>query len=214
MADAGNHTATSTNQQKGSFQMRSTLGLAAAITALATYPVAIAAGVTMGETASNAAVHFVVGSAFVLLAAAMPDFGLARWVTWLGMAAAAIFGGTFLLQGITDVTHNAALDWLAFQVLGHEIERVLPDVVYLWFAALLLTGSSGRTRYVGWVVVPVVFGLELAILIGVVIGIDVPFIRATIFLPFIWLLLESVKPAQSERARSTLRRRELAEGHA
>jgi|SRR5690242_15761703 hypothetical protein len=214
MADAGDHTAISTNQQKGSLPLRSTLGLAAAITAGATYPVAIAAGVTLGDTASNAAVHFVVGTAFVILAAAMPDFGLARWVTWLGMAAAAVFGGTFILQGIVDLTHIEALDRLAFQVLGHELERVLPDVVYLWFAALLLTASSGRTRYIGWVVVPVVFGLELAILVGVLIGIDVPFIKATIFLPFIWLLFESVKPAGPKRAESTFRRRELAEGHA
>ena len=59
-----------------------------------------------------------------------------------------------------------------------------------------------------------VFGLEVAILIGTVIGIDVPFILATIFLPFVWLLLESVKPVESRQAGSALPRRELAEGHA
>jgi hypothetical protein len=173
--------------------MRSTLGLAASVAGLLTYPAAIAAGIAFGGTAADTAVHFMLGTAFVLLAVAMFDFGLARWVTWLGATAAAIFGGTFLLQGVADLTDIGALDWLAFDVLGQQLERILPDVVYVWFAALLLTGSTGWTRFVGWAIVPVLFGLEFAILIGVQIGIDVPFILPTIFLPFVWLLLESVK---------------------
>ena len=114
----------------------------------------------------------------MLLAAAMFDFGLNRWVTLLGATAAAIFGGTFLLQGVANLTEIAALDWLAFDILGQQLERILPDVVYVWFAALLLTGSTGFSRLVGWVVVPLLFGLELAILVGAQFGIDVPFIRA------------------------------------
>lgn len=173
--------------------MRSKLGLAASVAALVTYPAAIAAGMLMGGSAAAAVVHFVLGSAFVLLAAAMFDFRLNRWVTWLGAVAAAVFGGTFLLQGVADLTNIAALHWLAFDVLGQQLERILPDVVYIWFAALLLTGSTGARRLVGWVIVPVLFGLELAILVGAQIGIDVPFIKATIFAPFVWLLIESVK---------------------
>ena len=173
--------------------MRSQLGLAAAVAGLLTYPAAIAAGMLMGGGAATAVVHFVLGSAFVLLSVAMFDFGLARGVTWLGAAAAAVFGGTFLLQGVADLTGIAALHWLAFDVLGQQLERILPDVVYIWFAALLLTGSAGASRLVGWVIVPTLLGLELAILVGAQIGIDVAFIRATIFLPFVWLLIESVK---------------------
>jgi hypothetical protein len=177
--------------------MRSKLGFAASVAALVTYPAAIAAGMLMGGGAATAVVHFVLGSAFVLLAAAMFDFGLARWVTLLGATAAAVFGGTFLLQGVADLTGIAALHWLAFDVLGQQLERILPDVVYIWFAALLLTGSAGASRMVGWVIVPVLFGLELAIVVGAQIGIDVPFIRATIFAPYIWLLIESVKRLSS-----------------
>ena len=92
----------------------------------------------------------------------MFDFGLNRWVTLLSATAAAIFGGTFLLQFVADLTDIAALDWLAFDVLGQQLERILPDVVYVWFAALLLTGSTGFSRLVGWVVVPLLFGLEIA----------------------------------------------------
>ena len=111
-------------------------------------------GLAFGGSAATAVVHFLVGSAFVLLAAAMFDFGLNRWVTLLSATAAAMFGGTFLLQGVANLTEIAALDWLAFDVLGQQLERILPDVVYVWFAALLLTGSTGVSRLVGWVVVP------------------------------------------------------------
>ena len=53
-------------------------------------------------------------------------------------------------------------------------------------------------------IVPVLFGLELAILVGAQIGIDVPFVRATIFAPFIWLLIESVKrPASATLTHAT-----------
>jgi hypothetical protein len=180
--------------------MRSTIGAAAGIVGLLTYPIAIAVGVTIGGTASETAVHFVLGSAFLLLAVAMFDFGLARSVTWLGAAAAASFGGIFVLQGVADLTDIAVLDQLAFDVLGHEIERVLPAIVYVWFAALLLTGTSGYSRYVGWAIVPILFGLELAIAVGIPLGIDVPFIKATIFLPFVWLLIESVQSVPTGRA--------------
>src|SRR5262245_5772019 len=120
--------------------MRSTLGLAASIVGLLTYPAAIATGLLIGGDAGDTAVHFVFGTAFVLLAFAMFDFGLNRWVTWLSATAAFVFGGTFLLQGIADMTSIPALDWLAFDILGQQLERILPDFVYIWFAALLLTG--------------------------------------------------------------------------
>ena len=95
-----------------------------------------------------------------------------------------------------------------------QLERILPDVVYIWFAMLLLTGSTGVSRIVGWVVVPVLFGLELAILVGAQIGIDVPFMKVTIFAPFIWLLIESIKRPAS--ATETARRfgRGSRRGHA
>ena len=178
--------------------MRSSLGLAASIAGLLTYPAAMAAGILIGDAAAETTVHFMLGTAFVLLAFAMFDFGLARWVTVLGAAAATVFGGTFLLQGAADLTEIAALDWLAFEVLGQQLERVLPDVVYVWFAALLLTGTTGASRFVGWAIVPILIGLEIAIVVGAQIGIDVPFIKLTIFAPFVWLLIESVKGRAAE----------------
>lgn len=179
--------------------MRSQIGLAASVAGLLTYPAAMLAGAAIGDRAVDTAVHIVLGSAFVLLAAAMFDFRLARWVTLIGATAAATFGGIFLLQAGADVTDIAALDWLAFEVLGQQLERVLPDVVYVWFAALLLTGSAGWSRFIGWAIVPVLFGLEAAIVIGAQIGVEVPFLLPVIFLPFVWLLVESVRSATSSQ---------------
>ena len=191
--------------------MRSKLGLAASIAGLLTYPAAMVAGSAFGDGAVDTVVHFMLGSAFALLAAAMFDFRLARWVTWLGATAAAVFGGTFLLQGVANLTDIATIDWLAFDVLGQQLERLLPDVVYVWFAALLLTGTTGLTRLVGWAIVPILFGLELGIAVGAQLGIEVPFILPVIFLPFAWLLLESARSSASRRSAPRFRGTELAE---
>src|SRR4051812_18463114 len=129
--------------------MRSPIGVVAATTILLTIPLAVAAGGLLHVNGDDV-VHFGVGTGFVLLALAMWDFGLARPITVLGSAAAAAFGGIFLLQGVADVLGFEPLRHVAFDVLGREIERLLPDVVVLWFVALLLTGTSGRSRYLGW----------------------------------------------------------------
>ena len=47
------------------------------------------------------------------------------------------------MQGVVDLTNIEPLRVLAFDVLGHHVERLLPDVVYLWFAALLAARQRG-----------------------------------------------------------------------
>ena len=132
--------------------MRSKLGATASAIVLLSIVGGIVAGMTIGEAATRAIIHFGVGTGFVLLAVAMFDFGLARWVTWLGAAAAAAFGGIFLLQGVADQVGSGPLYDLAFPVLGQTPERLLPELVLLWFIALLLTGTQGRSRILGWIV--------------------------------------------------------------
>ena len=71
--------------------------------------------------------------------------GLPRWINVVGAVAAAAFGGIFLLQGVCDVTGSESLRYVAFDLLGHHVERLLPDVVYFWFVALLLLASWGMS---------------------------------------------------------------------
>ena len=178
--------------------MRSTRGLAATITLLLTVPAAIAVAVITGGGAEPI-IHFGIGAGMVMLATAAFDFGLPRPVAWFGAVTAGTFGGIFLLQGIADAIGNPDLYHFAFFVLGQQLERVLPDLIVVWFIALLLLGSEGKTRILGWVVMTVVVVGEIATLAGPLVGIDVPDIKVRWLLPFVWLLFESVKPAVGSR---------------
>jgi hypothetical protein len=181
--------------------MRSVLGAAASLLVLLAIPIAIVVGVAVGQGPAEAIIHFGVGTGFILLALAVFDFGLARWVTWLGAAAAGVFGGIFVLQGIADLVGDPGFHDFAFQILGQAPERVLPNVLFIWFAALLLSGTTGRSRMIGWIIVPTVIGLELAAGLAFILGIDFPFLKLHLFLPLVWLLIESVKaPAGRDHA--------------
>jgi hypothetical protein len=185
--------------------MRSVRGVAAAALALSAIPLAIIASIAFGNDAAETAIHFSVGLGFLMFAVAVFDFGLPRWVSVIGALSGGAFGAIFLLQGISELVHIQAVTHLAFDVLGHQVERVLPDIFFVWFAALLLAGSTGRTRWVGWAIMPIVIGLEVAIVAGAFVGIDVPFIKLAFFLPMIWLLLESLKGRPTEPVSSRSR---------
>jgi hypothetical protein len=181
--------------------MTSTKGVAAAVFMLLALPVTILAS-QLGDTAAGVTIHVMLGASMVSLALAMFDFPLPRWVNLVGAASAAAFGGIFLLQALS-LGLNDALDVIAFQILGHEPERFLPLGILFWSAALLLRGSTGRTRFMGWAIVPAVLGVQAAILIGPVIGIEMSNPKIAFLLPFVWLLFESAKSAALPNAART-----------
>jgi hypothetical protein len=173
--------------------MRSVRGLIGAATILLSYLAAIAVDLLFGS-GGDTVIHFVMGTGFLIFATSVFDFGLPRWINIIGATAAGAFGVIFLLQGVSDVTHLEGLRYVAFDVLGHQLERLLPDVVYLWFIALLLGSSQGKSRILGWVVMLIVVGLEIASLVSLLL--DAPMTRValvSLFLPFVWLLFESAK---------------------
>ena len=83
----------------------------------------------IADGSAELVLHLAVGTGCLLLAAAAFDFGLPRWAAWIGCLSAAAFGGIFVLQGVAQIVGNDALTTLAFDVLGQEIERFLPDVI-------------------------------------------------------------------------------------
>jgi hypothetical protein len=172
--------------------MRSTTGLVAALTLLLAIPVAIASQI-VSDGAAETVLHLAIGAGCVLLAIAVFDFGLPKWATWLGAVSAGAFGGIFLLQGLSQLFPNEALRYVAFDVLGQEIEGVLPYVIQVWFVALLLFGSQGKSRILGWTLMSVVIAFEIASVVGPAFGFDVPSLKVLFLLPFFWLLVESVK---------------------
>src|SRR3954454_13960530 len=185
--------------------MRSMRGLVAAATILLSYLAAIAVELLFG---SGTVIHLAMGTGFVIFATSVFDFGLPRWVNIIGAIAAGAFGAIFLMQGVSDLTHLEGLRYVAFDVLGHRVERLLPDVVYLWFVALLLGASQGKSRILGWVVMVIVVGLEIATLVSYLLG--APMTRValvSLLLPFVWLLFES---AERQPTRSIAPRAEAA----
>jgi hypothetical protein len=155
-------------------------------------PAAIAA-VVLGEQAPGVVIHIALGAGCIALALAMFDFGLPRWLNWVGAASAGALGAIFLLQAVSLTIPNAAFERIAFGILGQEPERFLPIGILAWFTGLLLSGTQGRTRLIGWAIVPLVVGLTVATFAGLVLHIEVPNIRVLFLLPFVWLLLESAK---------------------
>ena len=172
--------------------MRSRIGFAAAIVMLLAVPVAFASQL-VADGSAELVIHLAVGTGCLLLAAAVFDFGLRRWVTWTGAGAAGAFGTIFLLQALSQVITNDGLAYLAFDVLGQEIERFLPYAILVWFVALLWEGSSGKSRILGSAVMAIVVGVELVSIVGPSVGLNIESQKLLFLLPFLWLLIESAK---------------------
>jgi hypothetical protein len=172
--------------------MRSERAFIGAATIVLSYLAAVAVELLFGK-GGDTVIHLVMGTGFVIFATSVFDFGLPSWVNMIGAAAAAAFGAIFLIQGVSDLTHLEGLRFLAFDILGHELERLLPDVVYVWFLALLLGSSQGKSRLLGWVVMPIVVGIEIATLAGLLLGVPMASVKVLIVLPFVWLLFEGTK---------------------
>jgi hypothetical protein len=172
--------------------MRSIRGLIGAATILLSVLAALAVELLFGGV-GDTVIHFGMGTGFLIFAASVFDFGLPRWVNIIGATAAGAFGAIFLIQGVSDVTHLEGLRYVAFDVLGHQLERLLPDVVYVWFVALLLGSSQGKSRILGWAVMLIVVGLEIATLVSLLLGAPMATVKFLLLLPFVWLLFESAK---------------------
>jgi len=177
--------------------MRSKRGFIGAAIIVLSYPLALAVGLIGGG--AETVIHLVMGPGFVVFAASVFDFALPRWINVVGAVAAAAFGTIFLLQGVSDLTQVEALRYVAFDLLGHHVERLLPDVVYVWFVALLLLASTGWSRWLGWAVMLVVVGLEVATFVTLVLGAPMGSVKVLILLPFVWLLFESAKRVPGRR---------------
>jgi len=63
---------------------------------------------------------------------------------------------------------------------------------------LLLGASYGKSRFVGWTIMPAIIGLEVAAVAGIVLGTELPVLKFLMLLPPVWLIFESVKGQASE----------------
>lgn len=179
--------------------LRSTWAVAAAVTILLSVPLAVASQ-ALGENTPQVVVHVVLTIGMLLFVRAIFDFGLPRWINVIGALSAGLFAVIFLLQALSSLfPQNTALDDVAFGLLGNWPERVLALGVYAWFFGLLLLGTEGRTRLIGWVIVPFVTAYHLIGAAAALLAITVPSLGViTLLLPFVWLLIEGAKRSAPE----------------
>jgi hypothetical protein len=186
-------TTTTVSQGISGVRMRSPLGLLAALAFLLAVPIAFGWQILFGSGAGTM-IHFVLAAGSLLLAFAVFDFELPRWMNWIGCAAALALGTIFLLQAVALLIPNESLHYFAYEVLGQWPEGWLPDVVILWFVALLVLDSQGKSRILGIVAVSIALCFELYSHILRFGGTsDTGSLKFLMLLTFVWLLFESMK---------------------
>jgi hypothetical protein len=190
--------ATTTTVGQGIFGMRirSPLGLLAALAFLVGIPISFGWQILFGSGAGTL-IHFVLAAGSFLLAFAVFDFNLPRWMNWIGCAAALAVGSIFLLQAVALLIPNEPLNYFAYEVLGQWPEGWLPDVLILWFVAMLVLDSRGKSRILGIVAVSIAVCSELYSHTLRFLGTSPSAtLKLLMLLLFVWLLFESTKKPQ------------------
>jgi hypothetical protein len=181
---------------KRSLTVRSLRGVLAASVCLLAVPVALVFQLIVGGGA-EIVLHLVAGVGCVLTAFAVFDFEPPRWLPWVGCVSIGAFGATFLLQGISQLLHIDWLTYLAFQILGQQVEALSVDVFLVWCSATVLLMSHGKVKLFGICVLVLAIGAEIysygVRYFGSGAGGVSPLLKLVLLLPFVWLLLESSK---------------------
>jgi hypothetical protein len=186
-------TTTSVSQGISWVRMRSPLGLLAAFTFLVGIPISFGWQILFGSGAGTM-IHFVLAAGSLLLAFAVFDFKLPRWMNWIGCTAGLALGAIFLLQAVALLIPNESLNYFAYELLGQWPEGWLPDVIILWFVAMLVFDSQGKSRILGIVAVSIAVCSELYSHILRFGGTsDTGSLKLLVLLLFVWLLFESTK---------------------
>ena len=180
---------------KATGSMRSPRGFWGTIVLLALPPLALSYGMIFAN-GFDTFIHWALATGTLLLALAVFDFNkLPQWLNCLGCLLMGIEAAIFFVQGLSDLLHNEALAYVAYQVLGQGLEGWLIDLLLLWFIALLVMDSQGKSGIVGLVVMSVVVGVEVyrysLSYLGTSLDAEAPLLKVLILLPFVWFLLES-----------------------
>lgn len=179
--------------------MRSPLTFWGSIVLLGTLPIALLSQAVFGVDAEMV-VHAGLGLGCALLAAknfkATPG-----WLMFMGSCAAVILEVIFLLQFLAQLDSVASLHRVAFDILGQWPESLFISLLTIWLGGVLLTDSRGATRILGWITVPPAILFMALSYAGPFLGIPLtdtyPVLKVLLLVPFIWLGLESRKPADT-----------------
>src|SRR5215208_743729 len=184
---------TTVSQGISGVRIRSPLGLLAALSFLVGIPISFGWQILFGSGAGTM-IHFFLAAGSLLLAFAVFNFKLPRWMNWIGCVAGLAVGSIFLLQAVALLIPNESLNYFAYEVLGQWPEGWLPDVVILWFVAMLVLDSQGKSRILGIVAVSIAVCSELYSHTLRFLGTSPSAtLKLLMLLLFVWLLFESTK---------------------
>lgn len=174
--------------------MRSTRGLVASLAFLLALPLTALFQMVFGAGA-EAVIHGALATGSALMSIAVFDFKTPRWATWMGSISAGILAAVFVLQGVSEVTHDEALTYFAYQVLGQRLEGWLVDLVMVWCVVVLVVDRQATRRVLGIVAMTTVacakaYSLGLAYQ-GTSLDVEAPIVKILWLVPFVWILLES-----------------------
>jgi O-antigen ligase len=175
-------------------RVRSPLSLLSDLAILLALPAAIGYLIQFGS-GGGTTIHLALAAGCLLLAFSVFDFELPRWINRTGCVAALALGTNFLLQAHALLTPNESLHYVAYPVLGHWVEGGLAGVIILWFVAMLLIFSRGKTRLLGSFAMSLAVCFEVYSQISSYLGTssstDAGTLKLLLLLPFVWLLFES-----------------------
>ena len=169
--------------------MRSPRGFLASVVLVLALPVAILIQALLGSGASLT-MHVALTVGCILLSLSAFDFETPAWVAWVGRVASGVFAAIFLLQAASELIRNDSISYFALQVLGNWPERVLVTLLVFWLVAVLLSGSRGKTRILGFVAMAAVVGVDAYNYVLLYLNVA-DALAALYLLPFVWLLFES-----------------------
>jgi hypothetical protein len=97
-------------------------------------------------TGGEAVIHGALALGSALMSFAVFDFKTPRWATWMGSVSTGVLAAVFFLQGVSEVTHDEALTYLAYQVVGQRLEGWLGDLFMAWCVVVLVVDRQATWR--------------------------------------------------------------------
>jgi hypothetical protein len=169
-------------------RIRSPLGLLSALAILSALPIAVGCQILFGS-GGGTTIHLAIAAGCLLLACSVSDFELPRWIDRMGCAFALALGAIFLLQALALLIPSELLYYVAYPVLGRWPEGWLAGLIILWFVAMLLIDSRGKTRVLGSFALSLAVGFEVDSLIlpylGTSLSAEAGALKLLLLLPFV-----------------------------
>jgi len=184
--------------------MRSRRGLFASIVFLLALPLTALYQMLIGSGA-EVVIHGALALGSALMSFAVFDFKGPRWARWMGSTSAGVLAAVFSLQGLSELTHDETLTYLAYRVLGQRLEGWLVDVFMVWCVVVLVVDRLVAWRIPGIVAMSTVacvraYSLVLAYQ-GLSLDAAAPVLKIVWLLPFVWLMVAAMQPSRPMQRR-------------